>query len=429
MSKVQTLIDVNELAIGHYVHLDLPWLAHPFPFGHFRIASKEQLKIIHSLGLKKVRVDLGKSQLIAVPAFPAEVTPPPPNETTPDERAELAARETAMARKRERIAQNQALRSKIAASERKFVECGKVCRDISRTIFASPKESIARAAAVISQIADVLLNDTDAIIHLLGDKLAGEEVYFHSLNVATLAVLLGKELKMSRAEVEQVGLATLMHDFGKVEIPDRVLLKKESWTTPERELYKTHVMHSVAIAKQAGVAKEVLQVIAQHHEMIDGSGFPGALKGSQICPGAKLLGLVNVYDNLCNPQNIAAALTPHEALSQMFTKQRSRYDPIMLSKLVHLLGVYPPGTVVVLSNDAVGMVISINSSKPLRPTVIVYDPDIPRAEAVTINLEEDKEINITKALRPVQLARPVYDYLSPRQRITYSFDASARSGA
>lgn len=89
-----------------------------------------------------------------------------------------------------------------------------------------PRRAWSCAAAVISQIADVLLDDTEAIIHLLGDKVAGEEVYFHSLNVATLAVLLSKELRMPRDQVEQIGLATLLHDFGKVEIPDRVLLKK-----------------------------------------------------------------------------------------------------------------------------------------------------------------------------------------------------------
>ena len=420
MSKPETTLDIGALAIGHYVHLDLSWLDHPFPFGHFKITSEDQLATLRGLGLKKVRVDLAKSQL--VPATTVVETTAP----TPDQIQEAAAREAAMVKKRERIAQNQALRSKIAASEKKFVESAKICKDIGRTIFSSPKESIERAGAVINQIASALLDDTDAIIHLLGDKVAGEEVYHHALNVATLAVLLGKELKMPREAIEQIGLATILHDLGKVEIPDRVLLKKDAWTNPERELYQTHVTHSVAIANKAGVAKEVLLIIAQHHEMIDGSGFPGALKAPQIFPGAKLLSLINAYDNLCNPVDIGAALTPHEALSLMFTKHRTRYDPVMLGKMVHLLGVYPPGTVVALSNDTIGMVISINSSKPLRPTVVVYDPDIPRAEAVTINLEEEKDINISKALRPAQLARPVYDYLSPRQRITYSFDASAR---
>jgi hypothetical protein len=94
----------------------------------------------------------------------------------------------------------------------------------------------------------------------------------------------------------------------------------------------------------------------------------------------------------------------------------------MLSKLVHMLGVYPPGSVVTLSNDAIGMVLSVNASKPLRPLVMIYDEAVPKAEAIVLNLEHEADIAIEKALRPGQLPRPVYDYLSPRQRITYSFD-------
>lgn len=421
MSKTEAIIAIETLTIGHYVHLDLAWLDHPFAFGHFKVSSEEQLRTIRGLGLTKVRVDLAKSEVVSSPLDSA-LAPVEINDAD-------AAPSVEMLKKRERIVQNQVLRSRIAACEKKFVESAKVCKEIGRTIFSSPAESIARAKGVVEQLADSLLSDSDAIIHLLGDKVAGEEVYHHSLNVATLSVLLGRELALPRGLIEQTGLATILHDLGKVEIPDRVLLKKETWTNPERELYQTHVQHSVTIAHKAGAGKEVMLIIAQHHEMIDGKGFPNGLKAEQICPGAKLLSLINSYDNLCNPVDIVRALTPHEALSLMFTKQRSRYDSVMLSKLVHVLGVYPPGTVVTLSNGAIGMVISINSRKPLRPTVIVYDPDIPRAEAITVNLEEEKDISISKALRPAQLPRPVFDYLSPRQRITYSFDQSRRSGS
>lgn len=414
MTKPDVFVDIDSLRVGHYIHLDVSWLDHPFPFSHFRIKNVEQIRTLRGLGLGKLRVDLTKSEVIQDSS--------PPEAALAETRTESADQTIAMARKRERIAQNQALRARISATEKKFVETAKVCKEIGRTIFSSPAESIARAQEVVSHIADALLADSEAIIHLLGDRIAGEEVYHHSLNVATLAVLLGKQLGISREIIEQVGLATILHDLGKVEVPSRVLLKKEPWNAPERELFQTHVMHSVAIANKAGVSKEILQIIAQHHEMLDGSGYPAGLSGDRLCIGGKLLCLVNAYDNLCNPVDISAALTPHESLSLMFTKKRPLFDNLMLSKLVHLLGVYPPGTVVALSNDVIGMVISINSAKPLRPTVMIYDPDIPQAEAVTINLEEEKDINISKALRPAQLARPVYDYLSPRQRITYSFD-------
>ncbi|HPP46875.1 MAG TPA: HD-GYP domain-containing protein, partial [Accumulibacter sp.] len=135
-----------------------------------------------------------------------------------------------------------------------------------------------------------------------------------------------------------------------------------------------------------------------------------------------LLALTNAYDNLCNPPIIANALTPNEALSLMFAKQRSKYDVAILGRFVRILGVYPPGTVVLLSNEGIGMVLSINAAQPLRPVVIIYDAHIPKSEAMIVNLEQDREVNIVKALRPSQLPRPVYEYLSPRQRITYSFD-------
>ena len=424
MDELETIIDVNRLAVGHYIHIDMSWLSHPFAFSHFKITSPEQIRIIRELGRKTIRIDPSKSSVTQQ----AAEQPPLPEEPEAAQQAAIAAQEAAMAKKRERIASNHELRTRISVTEKKFIESAKVCKELAKSIFFAPAESIARANEVVTKMADALLTDSDAIIHLLGDKIAGEEVYHHSLNVATLTVLLGKALNAPRPIIEQVGLAAILHDLGKVEITDRVLLKKEPWTKPERDLYQTHVMHSVNMVKKAGVSKEALLIIAQHHEMIDGSGFPGALTAPQINLGAKLLSLVNVYDNLCNPVDIASALTPHEALSQMFTKQRARFDGVMLGKLVHLLGVYPPGTVVVLSNEAIGMVLSINSSKPLRPVVMVYDPDIPRAEAVTVNLEEEKDISISKALRPGQLARPVFDYLSPRQRITYSFDQSKRGG-
>ncbi|MDP1704298.1 MAG: HD-GYP domain-containing protein, partial [Sulfurimicrobium sp.] len=88
----------------------------------------------------------------------------------------------------------------------------------------------------------------------------------------------------------------------------------------------------------------------------------------------------------------------------------------------HCLGVYPPGSIVQLSNEMLGMVVSVNSAKPLKPNVLVYDPDIPKDEAVIVSLEREAELNISKSLRPGQLPREVYQYLDPRKRVTYYFD-------
>ena len=121
-------------------------------------------------------------------------------------------------------------------------------------------------------------------------------------------------------------------------------------------------------------------------------------------------------------------MTPHEALSLMFAQRRAKFDTRALQVMIRCLGVYPPGTVVKLSNDAIALVSSVNPAKPLRPWVTVYDASIPKDEAIMLDLEEEPDINIAKALRPIQLPPEVYEYLSPRKRVTYYFDADSRKG-
>ena len=159
--------------------------------------------------------------------------------------------------------------------------------------------------------------------------------------------------------------------------------------------------------------------------MVDGSGYPRKLKGDAINILARIVAISNYYDELCNPHNILDALTPHEALATMFAKLRTKFDAKLLQVFVRCLGVYPPGTVVQLSNGSIGMVVTINTAKPMKPMVMVYDAAIPKEEAILVDLEGESDVNISKAIRPAQLPREIYNYLSPRKQISYYFDASA----
>ena len=97
--------------------------------------------------------------------------------------------------------------------------------------------------------------------------------------------------------------------------------------------------------------------------------------------------------------------------------------------MIRSLGVYPPGTIVRLNNEALALVSSVNTSKPLRPWVVIYDPETPASEAVMLNLEEEADLNISKALRANQLPAEIVEYLSPRKRVTYYFDSSRDQSA
>jgi putative nucleotidyltransferase with HDIG domain len=257
----------------------------------------------------------------------------------------------------------------------------------------------------------------------MADKIGGEEVYHHALNVTLLSMMLAKEMKAPAEAVRLLGLGAFFHDIGEVEIPDRVVRKLEPLTKAEQSLMQQHVSYGVEIGKKLALPPEALVVIAQHHEHVDGSGYPRKLSGTQQSLLSRIVAVVNTYDELCNPPNPARALTPHEALSTMYAQQRNQFDAVAMSTFVRCMGVYPPGTLVVLSNGVLGIVVSVNSSRPLKPTVLIHDPAVPKEEAIVVDLEQEGDITVSKTLRPQQLPPAAMDYLSPRKRMAYYFNA------
>lgn len=437
-SENENRIAVDQLQIGVYVYLDVGWMNHPFSFNNFKIRSAEQLQTIRSLGLKQVRWDPARSDIkpLAVGAARAEAagaeaalenSPAAPAEAAPVDARTQAAGEIAgmMQAKQQRILRLTEHREKIARVEQAFTSAASVIRGINKTIYSQPGKTLAEAGQLVGGIVDELLGAPELVIQVMAEKPGSEDVYFHSLNVSVLAMILGRELKMPAEIVRLIGIGALFHDIGLNEIPSKILGNTGTLTKPEREFREMHCQYGYDIGKKAGLPPAVLGIILQHHEHIDGTGYPKKLKGEGIDLLARLVAIVNAYDNLCNPVNVAQALTPHEALSSMFAQHRSRYDARLLQAFIRFMGVYPPGTVVGLSNDALGLVIKINTARPLKPTVIVYDVGIPRNEALILDLDEEHDINISRAIRPAQLPPAVFDYLSPRKRVSYYFDAGA----
>jgi hypothetical protein len=193
------------------------------------------------------------------------------------------------------------------------------------------------------------------------------------------------------------------------------------FSSAERRLYQEHVAHGVAIGTRMKLPAEELAIIAQHHELADGRGYPQQLSGEQIAPLARIVALVNLYDNLCNPGNPSQAVTPHEALALIFAQMRNQFDNKVLMPFIRMMGVYPPGSVVELSDGRMALVVSVNAVRPLKPNVVVYEPRVPRDEALVEDLEQTQELGIRRSLKPLQLPKAAFDYLSPRQRICYFF--------
>lgn len=411
------LVDVQFLRIGMFVELDLGWLAHPFPTSSFKVTSDKQLETLQGLGLSRVRWVPSRSD----PLLPeANGTPISEKASTAAQERELAALQEAQERKA-RAELLAAQQRRLTVCERRFTDSARQYRKTVEMVHSSPKEAAAQAGDMVSGFLRDMLSDGESSIRLLSES-AGDKSAMHPVNVTIVSLLLGKAMGMTPDALQDLGVAAFLHDIGKVQLPERVRWFEENFSTAEYKLYQDHVAQSVLLGKGMELSRTALLTIAQHHELADGSGFPARVKVESMSTGARVLALVNRYDNFCNPSRITTALTPHESLSLIFSQMKTRFDTVALSAFIRMMGVYPPGSVVQLIDDRYAIVVSVNSARPLKPRILLHEPGVPKSEALIVDLEEMPFLGIRRSLKPSALPAAALDYLAPRQRITYFYE-------
>ena len=420
-------VAAEQLRIGLYVYIDLPWFQHPFTLNSFRIANDEQIHALIALGQPRFRYDPERSLLASDPV-PAEnsLTQPEaaPNRVEALDHSEATEGITG---KRTRIRLLNEHRERIEQINKAFIKSTTILRNLNRNLMNNPGETLQEMSTLVDQMVLAFLEHPEVTLHLMGEECGGEEIYSHSLNVSVLSMMLTKGLDFTPEQARILGLGAMLHDIGLMEVPDRLLkMRPDEYSRPERDLRAMHCEYGLRLGKQLGLPPDILAIIFQHHEMVDGSGYPLGIKEDKITLPARIVALVNYYDMLCNPIDFAQAMTPHEALSYLFGQRRTKFDATVLQRLIRCLGVYPPGSIVTLSNDAIAMVMSVNPARPLRPWVMVYDENVPKDEAILLDLEKENDINITNAVRPILLPPAISAYLSPRRRVIYFFDSSAQ---
>jgi len=431
-------IEITQLRVGLYIHLDLGWMDHSFTFSNFKIKDEDQIAKIKKTGLKKLRYDPNRSDCEPGPvdirskvSVSAEAGQPVVDESVlPDTISNevsdipdaLSDAEMELARQKQYAQRLHMLHRAFDESEKLFLAATQTSRLALKNILLQPAKSIEQGESVVNGLLECTLNESEVAIHAINGNRSDDSDFVHSLNVTVLAMMMAKSLEMSEADSRTLGMAALFHDIGKAEVPDKILMKKEALTKSEQSYYEQHSELGARLAKKSGMSDQVARIIMQHHEHADGSGYPMHLKSEQTDPLARLVSLLNCYDNLCNPQNIALAKTPYEALAYMFGHQRTKFDEDLLKRLIKSLGIYPPGSIVQLSNGIHGVVVSVNPNKPLRPFVMLHDSVVDRNVPLILDLREEPSINISICMKPAQLPQDALDYLNPRKRINYFID-------
>jgi putative nucleotidyltransferase with HDIG domain len=413
-------VPVDRLCPGVYIRLEhLAWFEHPFLFNSFKIKDEQQIEVLKRLDLGEVVCVPEKSDRAPLePEEAAGIAPAPaPSEQSVEDLWRV---------KRERARLLAEKKRRIAECEARYASAVQDVTELMRLVLAGKPQAVPQAIRLIEGLTPSFLADRESTLHLMTLQGQAERLYFHALNVAVLSLMVGHEVGLTERELLYLGAGALFHDVGKVQIEKRILKKPGALTRAEQAMIQRHPeLGRDMVAPIREFPRPALEVIVQHHERMDGTGYPRGLAGEAIDRLARITAIADAYDNHCNRPDPADSYTPYQALSHMFSREQSRFDRELLSLFIRCLGVYPPGTVIQLSNGAIGMVVSVNPQYQLYPSVVVYDPEIPKKEALVIDLSEERELTIDKSIRPAQLPRDIYDYLNPRTRISYFVEPDA----
>ena len=245
---------------------------------------------------------------------------------------------------------------------------------------------------------------------------------FHSLQVMTLALLTGKRLDLSETELQDLATAALFHDSGIARLQDSVRMSAGGGNRLEQDAYQSHVLYSVEMAKSSSiVSKPALAAILTHHETFNGTGYPKKLSGEEIPLLGRILAVADRYDYLVNPSASPLGMTPAEALARLFQQEGAKFDKRVLHAFAKSIGIYPPGSIVQLSDGRYGIVIGVNTEALMCPSVLVYEPSVPKSQAPVLDLLETADVNIKNCLATVMVPKEVLDYLNPRGRVAYFY--------
>lgn len=408
-------VAIEDLRVGMYVHLDGGWLSHPFPLSAFRISTPAEINTLRGLGLARVRWVPEKSDL----AGAAHEAPVAVQAALHTAEVNEADRQRAWLAEQREAAQR---------CERQYGEAASVLREVTATLAAQPQQAGRATAALTQAMLDKMLAADEVSIRLVNG--GGDRNAAHSLNVAVISMLIARNLGLPAGEMLDLGVGALLHDVGKQDVADRLRHPEDGFSAAELNAYRDHVAKGVAHGQRMLLSAGALAVIAQHHENADGSGFPLRLPADRLTLGARIVAIVNRYDNLCNPGSRTLPLTPHEAVAMLFAQSRSRFDPPVLNAFIRMMGVYPTGSLVQLTDERYAMVVGVNSTRPLKPRVLVHGQagtrPGPRAaaggSAQLLDLETQPDLGIRRSLPANRLPPAVLASLDPRPRIAYYFE-------
>ncbi len=352
----------DQVELGMYVHAFAgSWLNHPFWFSRFHVTSHKQLLRIQNSAVDGIIVDDDRVLPAEAPDTPAMPKAAHFADVPGDPRRaglNILHRPCSFAEERGRAAA-------LAKSSAKEIERLFVAAHDDKQI------PLSAFTPLVNEILASISRNPHALIAITRLKKQDEYTYVHSLAVGALMASLAKTLGMSDADVADYGLAGLVHDIGKIAVPEAILRKAGALSDEEFAIVRTHPEEGYRLLVQnAETAPVILDVCRHHHERLDGSGYPFGLKGDQISRAARIAAICDVYDALTSHRSYKDAWYPSAAITRMH-KWSDHFDRDVLFAFMKTIGMYPAGMLVYLRSNRLGVVLP-SARRSSRPKIRVF---------------------------------------------------------
>ena len=382
-------IDVQQLRKGMYVcELDRPWVETSFLFQGFEIRSDEELEQLRSVCRYVYIADDSDRPPVRHPRAAAPGTPH--TAVRKQETGQAAIPVTAFTSRRgpPRYRDQVSLEHEIGAAQVLVSTTRELVFSIMDDVRLGRSLDAPRAKQVVGGMVESVVRNPDALVWLTQLKNKDEYTALHSLRVCILALTFGRHLNLSEEELQVLGTGALLHDIGKLRVPNEILNKPARLTDHEYEIMKSHVPLGVKILDSTrGILPAAIAVAAGHHERYSGSGYVNGITGDQIGLFGLIGAVVDCYDAITSDRAYHSGLSAYDALKKLYEGRGRDFHPGLVEQFIQCMGIYPIGSIVELNNGSVGVVITVNRERRLRPKVAVVLDENKRPHPVVLVLD------------------------------------------
>jgi putative nucleotidyltransferase with HDIG domain len=354
-------IMVEQLQLGMYIHdLNCGWMEHGFLRNRFPLKAAATLERIRTLGLREVYIDTSKG-------LDAELAP----SATEVQEALEERLATVAAQKVPQECPTSLPEERIFARRIQNEAIGVVTGMMEDVRVGQPVD-LTHVTPLIEEMINSVFRNPDALLALTRIRRVGRYTFEHSVNVAVLMIAFARTLGLNRAIIRDIGIGALLHDLGKALVPAAILNKPGQLTDGEFAVMREHVIHTRSIlSKIPGIPTIALAVALEHHERMDGSGYPYEKTGTLISRYGQMAAIVDVYDAITSNRIYHKAMEPHQALRKLLEWSRHHFDPGLVQQFIRCVGIYPIGTLVRLRSGRLGIVVESGRESPFHPVVRV----------------------------------------------------------